>query len=350
MFPLEFPLRVLRRHKSARVVVDPFCGRGTTLFAARALGLRAVGIDASPVAVAISQAKLSQATTRDTVALARRLIQRTATPTIPQGEFWRRAFHEDTLRDICSLRESFLRLKQHTDEVALLRAAILGILHGPTTRVRSYLSNQMPRTFAPKPAYAVAFWKARGLRAPGVSLLTALERKLCLLETSIDELQPADFTDVIRGDSSLAATYRRAPRHIDVVVTSPPYYGMRTYVADQWLRQWFLGGPSTIDYSPHDVLPNSSPADFAEALGRTWKRLALRARDQLHLHVRFGAIPSRAVDARNLLLESLESSAINWEIISLRGAQNADAGKRQVRHMRDHGAALDELDLHATAA
>jgi hypothetical protein len=35
MFPLEYPLKVLRQHRVAKpVVVDPFCGRGTTLFAA----------------------------------------------------------------------------------------------------------------------------------------------------------------------------------------------------------------------------------------------------------------------------------------------------------------------------
>lgn len=66
MFPLEFPLRILRRHRRARVVLNPFCGRGTTLFAARIRGLRGVGIDTSPVAISISQAKLASATTHDT--------------------------------------------------------------------------------------------------------------------------------------------------------------------------------------------------------------------------------------------------------------------------------------------
>jgi hypothetical protein len=32
-------------------------------------------------------------------------------------------------------------------------------------------------------------------------------------------------------------------------LTSPAYYGLRTYVADQWLRNWFLGGPAYVDYS-----------------------------------------------------------------------------------------------------
>jgi hypothetical protein len=59
MFPLEFPLQILRRHSKQRErVLDPFCGRGTTNFAARLTGLYSVGIDISPVAQAITAAKL----------------------------------------------------------------------------------------------------------------------------------------------------------------------------------------------------------------------------------------------------------------------------------------------------
>jgi len=64
MFPLEYPLRVLRAHRRGQpIVMDPFCGRGTTLFAARQLGLGARGIDSSPVAVAIARAKLCRVDT-----------------------------------------------------------------------------------------------------------------------------------------------------------------------------------------------------------------------------------------------------------------------------------------------
>jgi len=53
MFPLDFPLEQLRLYPRARWVLDPFCGRGTTLYAARLAGRLEVGIDINPVAVAI---------------------------------------------------------------------------------------------------------------------------------------------------------------------------------------------------------------------------------------------------------------------------------------------------------
>ena len=44
MYPLDFPLRVLKKHgKRGDWVIDPFCGRGTTNFAARLLQMPSVG-------------------------------------------------------------------------------------------------------------------------------------------------------------------------------------------------------------------------------------------------------------------------------------------------------------------
>ena len=61
MFPLQFPLRILqKRAKRGDTVLDPFCGRGTTNFAARLLGLGSLGVDSSPVATAITATKLAR--------------------------------------------------------------------------------------------------------------------------------------------------------------------------------------------------------------------------------------------------------------------------------------------------
>ena len=75
MYPLSFPLRVLARAKAqTEWVLDPFCGRGTTNFAARMLGLPSIGIDISQIAVAIARAKLVSGTPEEIVNAAEQLM------------------------------------------------------------------------------------------------------------------------------------------------------------------------------------------------------------------------------------------------------------------------------------
>lgn len=71
VFPLDFPYRQLVKASPKDWVLDPFCGRGTTNFAARLLGLPSVGIDSNPVAVAIAEAKLTHPTPAGIAALCR---------------------------------------------------------------------------------------------------------------------------------------------------------------------------------------------------------------------------------------------------------------------------------------
>lgn len=349
MFPLEFPLRIMRRHRSARFVLDPFCGRGTTLYAARYCGIAAAGIDCSPVAVAISQAKLARFSLEQPLQLAERLIAANSDPDIPEGDFWECAFDPQTLRDLCRLRAGLLA-RPASDTTILLRAAVLGVLHGPSTKVGSYLSNQMQRTFSPKPAYAVHFWRRHRMRPHRVDVVSAIRRKLERIEGAPPVIAGHHWRRVRLGDSASRMTYRGIRSGVDLVITSPPYYGMRTYVADQWLRNWFLGGPAQVDYSDPGDLPSSSPEDFTEALAQTWANVAAKGAPGLHLYVRFGAIPSRAVSARDIILESLAASGAPWRLISIRNARTAEAGKRQVEQMRTYTAPLTELDLHAALA
>jgi hypothetical protein len=130
MFPLEYPLRVLEKHrKNNPIVMDPFCGRGTTLFAARQLGLVAQGIDSSPVAVAIARAKLCRVNTDATLKLAQSYIRMDRIEEIPTSDFFRHVFTPSVLRQVCAIREGLLRANHDTDVTALLRAAMLGCLH-----------------------------------------------------------------------------------------------------------------------------------------------------------------------------------------------------------------------------
>lgn len=349
MFPLEYPLRVLRRHKKdSPVVMDPFCGRGTTLFAARALGLSARGIDTSPVAVAVARAKLCDVDTADVLALAKRYIVSAAPREVPQTDFFKQAFSPAVLRDVVAIRQGLLDEVRDTDAAVLLRAAALGCLHGPTAKhlaAQSYFSNQMPRTFASKPDYSVRYWKEHKLRAPNVKVIDVLSRKLSRLVSSSP---PAGvlLTDARIGDSRFASSLPASARDFSVVVTSPPYYGMRTYVEDQWLRNWFLGGPPMVDYGRTNQLQHTGKETFAKSLGSVWKNMDRTKSDNLDMYIRFGIIPSSKVDAKALMLASLEESGVGWKVVHTRPAATASSGKRQADHMAASSTAAVEYDFH----
>ena len=347
MFPLEFPMSVLKRSGTARLrVLDPFCGRGTTIFAARLKGHRAYGIDSSPIATAIARAKLSLTTENDVVELATSLIEKRASPSVPSGKFWHWAYAPSTLRQVCALREGLKSLRSKT--ACILRAVCLGALHGPLTKsvdAQSYFSNQMPRTFASKPDYSVRYWQAQELCPITVDVLKVIRKRVARLK--LDALpKPRGDSSVRTADARLASSYAFVPSEVDLVITSPPYYGMKTYIADQWLRNWFLGGPAAVPYREQRLLSHQSPQEFALSLSEVWDQVGKRLSPAGRMYVRFGAIPSRDRDAKEILKNSLEFSEFDWEIVRMRKADSAASGKRQAWHMggRIKSAAIEEHD------
>jgi hypothetical protein len=349
MFPLEYPLRIIKKHRNlAPTILDPFCGRGTTLYAARWMGCEAYGLDTSPIAVAIAQAKLASASLNDVMALAEMLVAK-APKDIPDTPFFRAAFSRSTLKQLCSLREGLLQA-QPSDEAAILKATALGCLHGPmpvSGRSPSYFSNQMPRTFSSKPDYSVRFWEERGMEAPEVSVLDVLRKKLSRIG-DLDSPSSSSLTNVKCKDARTAASYRNVGK-ASLTITSPPYYGMRTYVEDQWLRNWLMGGPSKIDYGNDQQLRHTGHNIFVSDLAKVWQNVHKASAHGAHLYIRYGAIPSIKSDPRELLKASLEEAG-GWDLVSVRNAKTAEAGKRQADQMGRESDAATEFDFHAISA
>ncbi|MBL0869723.1 MAG: DNA modification methylase [Phycisphaerales bacterium] len=346
MFPLEFPYRILQQYASrGEAVLDPFAGRGTTLYAARLNGLPAYGIDSNPVAVAISQAKLANTSSGRVIRACATILDEYRTPKrVPTGDFWKNAFHEDVLHMLCRLREGLLE-NCESDARKALRAILLGALHGPLNKCEpSYFSNQCPRTFAPKPAYAVTFWRKRRLLPPDVDIVSIVRRRA--QRCFADEVTVASGV-ALQGDSQRASSFV-LPKRVSWIVTSPPYYGMRTYIPDQWLRWWFLGGPDTVDYSNAHQLAHTSQTVFGDGLRQVWSNCASVAKPGCRLVVRFGAINDRKVDPAQLIKESLQDSA--WRLLTLRNAGSASAGKRQADTFVSSSDPIEEYDVWATLA
>lgn len=348
MFPLDFPAKVIaaNRRQIRGWVVDPFCGRGTTNLAARIAGVPTAGVDSSPIAVAIARAKLCRTTVQSVVRAVERILEQPAeVRNRPCSEFWKQGYSPSTLTAICRIREALLN-DCSSDARLVLRAIMLGALHGPLTkRQPSHLSNQCPRTYAPKPDYAVRFWSRHQLTPPVVDVIDVVRvRAERFLRNQSDTVEGC----IRLGDSR---TPKSLPDvEVGLVVTSPPYYGMRTYIPDQWLRSWFLGGPSRVNYKPPArELSHSSPEIFISDLRTVWSALADRAVCGAKLAIRFGGINDRDVDHVELMKESLRNSG--WRLQTIVEAGDADAGRRQANQfLQNSTTPKTEHDFYAVAS
>lgn len=345
MFPLDFPLNILkRRAQTGDVVLDPFCGRGTTNFAARLVGLRSLGVDSSPVATAITASKLVTTSIEEVLIEAHGILTERGARNIPTGEFWQWAFHPTVLETLCQFREAFLE-DCTTDARIALRGIVLGALHGPKQKTfPSYFSNQCPRTYAPKPTYATRFWQGRGLVPEPIDVLAVIERRAKRYYGT-----SPDIAGVVRlADSREAeALQPEAPEdRFNWVITSPPYYGMRTYIPDQWLRNWFVGGPDAVEYSNRAQLVHSSPEDFAANLRQVWRNAENVCAEDAQMVIRFGGIADRRANPLNLIKSSLTNSG--WRITTAKRAGTAIDGKRQAHSfLRMKSNPIAEYDVWA---
>jgi hypothetical protein len=201
----------------------------------------------------------------------------------------------------------------------------------------------MPRTYAPKPAYAVKYWHSHNLTAPSVDILRLIQARA---ERYYGSITQGIKGWVIEGDSRTATPFSKVTTPVQWIITSPPYYGMRTYLPDQWLRLWFLGGPPTVDYTNRGQLSHTSPDFFASELTRVWQQVASVSTPQAQLVVRFGGINDRRADPVSIIQESFVASG--WHIKETHPAGSASSGRRQALHFSSTPAkAIEEIDVWA---
>jgi len=120
---------------------------------------------------------------------------------------------------------------------------------------------------------------------------------------------------------------------------------MRTYLPDQWLRNWFVGGPAHVDYSCPGQLEHGATT-FSDALAQAWTAVARLVAPDVTMVVRFGVLPSSGLDATELLEDTLERSGEPWHVTDVRSAGAPPHGRRQaVQFKRFTADASTEVDV-----
>lgn len=348
MFPLNYPSGIVGETRPV-AVLDPFCGRGTTNMAARLAGIRSVGVDSSPVAYAIASAKMVGVSPSDIVSECRAILASPRPDDIPQGEFWTMMYSPRVLEDVCRLRSALLDDCSSPERIAL-RGIALGALHGPMRigGTSSYFSNQFPRTYASKPRYSVRYWKSKGfLRPPEVSVEDIVSVRAARYYS--DAGTAADGF-VLRADSTRESTFEEIMGRtglFDSVITSPPYLGMPTYIPDQWLRNWFVGGPPDVEYTRRGQIREGKDT-FIRQLREVWRNCAGVCSDGAGIHIRFGRLGAQSEDPAEVLFESLEGTG--WSDPVVRDAGQPGKGRRQSDSFKRSDGRYTEIDISATLA
>jgi hypothetical protein len=245
MFPVSFARQVIAETTSpGDFVLDPFSGRGTSIFCAGETGRGALGAELNPVGWLYSRTKLRPAPMDlvlarlyDISSFAESYSSRACALPI----FYHHCFAHNVLQFLMAARAT-LRWKTRSVDATLM-AFVLTYLHGKIERGRpAALSNQMRQMKAMAPDYSVQWWKENGfLQPPALCPVEFLSQRIRWRykfgAPNFDNcvVRFGDCREVLRGQKQNAVS------QFKLLLTSPPYCGVTSYYYDQWLRLWMLG-------------------------------------------------------------------------------------------------------------
>lgn len=245
MFPLDFALEVVQRHsKKGDVILDPFAGRYSSIYAAGVLGRKGVGIEINPIGWLYGSVKLGPAKKEKVLKRLEEIFQRRnlygrAINKLP--EFYKICYCREVLKFLLSARYNLDWKRNKVD--ATLMAFLILYLHG---KIGEALSNQMQITKAMGVNYSMEWWKKNKKTTPPE--INPFEFVSQRIEWRYSKGAPRLVGSYAQlGDSTselkrLISKRKNNSEKFSLLFTSPPYHSITDYHIDQWLRLWLLGG------------------------------------------------------------------------------------------------------------
>ncbi|MDO8428407.1 MAG: DNA methyltransferase [Candidatus Diapherotrites archaeon] len=202
---------LIEKYKIQGIVLDPFCGSGTTLLACKELGLDSLGYDVSPLAVLASKVKTRNYDLNELYtewnALKKEKIEFTGN--ISKERWLRRLFIRSELEKIIGFHERILKIKNEKIQ-DFFRLALISSVDQCMLAEKRGGSLRLNKHKYVKPIQRVFEKKVQ-------SMLNDLEKQKIKFE-----LEPRVF-------ESDARTQKLEGEFIDAVITSPPYLNKIEY-------------------------------------------------------------------------------------------------------------------------
>jgi len=199
---------------SQNIILDPFCGSGTTLLAAKEKGISTMGIDILPLSVFISNAKLQSYNTKRIGLKAKelnKLLNNNANyaASIPKITILHKVFDEKTLSNIFTVKSWIQRIRDEK-----LRYFFLTALLAIVEKI----------AFAKKDGGFLRIVPNKKVPEFKASLFSKINEMLTDIECS--DLQSNINSKALLGDARQLCFPMES---FDAVITSPPYLNRHDY-------------------------------------------------------------------------------------------------------------------------
>lgn len=241
-FVLSFPPHLVRDYvnrfgiEPGKVVLDPFCGTGTTLVEAKKLGVSSIGIEAVPVSAFAAQTKVRWDVSPDDLLVDASLIVAAAQSEIEDSS-------GGALRALPN-EQADLLLKQSISPKPLHESLILRDTIRTVSQERAAHHLLALARLLPAEIGNLRFGPEIGLgrvkeEAPVVELWRKQVERMAS-DLQIWSQQGRTPSRVIRGDARLPSDLL-PPNSVDAVITSPPYPNEKDYTRTVRLESVMLG-------------------------------------------------------------------------------------------------------------
>ena len=288
-----------------QTVLDPFCGSGTVLVEAQAIGRRALGVDANPLAVWIAQTKLKRSSNKEggdlfhaaegICAIAEERRRSKTKPSRKYGDNERELYAPHVLLELDGLRVGIELCpdREHQRDLYMVLSSLL-------TKLSNRAGDSTDKRIAKRIASGYA-----------IKMFSARTRELLKRRKS--------YANKINPDSPPSAVFGGDARElrdihddsVDLIVSSPPYPGVYDYLTHHSTRLNWLGLDGT-KFARTEMGSRRQMAKLREEDAiDIWESDLGRCLEQIHRVLRVGgraclimadsAIQSRAIFADSTL-------------------------------------------------
>jgi hypothetical protein len=274
-------------------VYDPFMGRGTTLLETALLGRVPLGCDINPLSKILIEPRLCPPRI-EAIAARLKAIDFQAEKNVPNDLLV--FYHRETLEQICSLKNYFLRCEKNGTLDPIDRWIQMVAVNRLTGHSPGFFSVY---TLPPNQAVSINVQKKinqkRG-QSPvkkNVSQLIFKKTRALLADGTI---QPPPESLLLTSHAN--DTPQLPDNSVSLVVTSPPFLDVVDYAQDNWLRSWFCG----IDPRKVKITMARKVTDWAKAMEQVFRELERVLKPGGHVAFEVGEIRKGRVRLEEIVI------------------------------------------------